>query len=371
MSRSVVVDGVEIPEALLAEELQNHPGLSLADAREAAGKALAVKALLLARAAELGLRPDPEIDEAGREETPEEALLRAVMDLEVEAASPTEAECLRFYDSQPDRFTSADLYEASHILIEPRDDSPQAEAEARRLVERTARTLAGSPARFAQLARDLSACPSGGVGGSLGQLRRGDLAPEVETALLALEPGRISAPVRSRFGWHILRLDRFEPGRALPFEAVRASIGAYLGSRAWTAAAARYVNQLAATARAEGVAIVLTRDGTRRDGALMLGDFLADEVAAARVEPWLLATDADLARRLIAAAAEARSTPQQFVRNAAASFAEQADDERWTQLISAIRDAEDPALAALAQILRARLEPKAHVHTVFRRTAAK
>lgn len=371
MSRSVVVDGVEIPEALLAEELQNHPGLSLSDARAAAGKALAVKALLLARAAELGLQSEPESDEAGREETPEEALIRAVMDLEVEVASPSEAECLRFYEAQPERFTSADLYAASHILIEPRDASPRAEAAAKRLAERTAKTLAGAPEKLAELAPGLSACPSGAVGGSLGQLSKGDLAPEVEVALLALEPGRISAPVRSRFGWHILRLDRLEPGRKLPFDAVRATIGAYLEGRAWTSAAARYVSGLAAAARAEGVAIVLTRDGTRRDGALMLGDFLADEAAAAKVEPWLHATDEDLARRLIAAAAAAQSTPQQFVRNAAASFAEQADDERWTQLVSAIRDADDPALAAMAQILRTRLEPKAHTHTIFKRTTAK
>ena len=53
--RTLVVDGVEIPEALLAQEVQNHPGASAADARAAAGHALAIRALLLHRARELGL----------------------------------------------------------------------------------------------------------------------------------------------------------------------------------------------------------------------------------------------------------------------------------------------------------------------------
>ena len=69
--RAVVVDGVEIPESLLAQEVQNHPSASAAESRAAAGHALAIKALLLHRGRELGLTPRTEIDEDGREETAE------------------------------------------------------------------------------------------------------------------------------------------------------------------------------------------------------------------------------------------------------------------------------------------------------------
>ena len=74
-----VFHGVEIPEALLAGEMQNHRAASLSEARAQAGRALAIRARLLARARELGLHPEPERNEDGQEETAEEALIRAVL----------------------------------------------------------------------------------------------------------------------------------------------------------------------------------------------------------------------------------------------------------------------------------------------------
>ena len=74
--RSLVVGGVQIPEALIAREAQNHPASDGAQAWAEAAHALAVRALLLHRARQLDLEPDPEIDAAGREETPEEAVIR-------------------------------------------------------------------------------------------------------------------------------------------------------------------------------------------------------------------------------------------------------------------------------------------------------
>jgi hypothetical protein len=89
---------VVIPERLIAEEAQHHPGATAAEARLAAGRALATKALLLARARAMGLTPEPEFDAEGRQETDEEALIRAVLAAEVEASTPTRAECRRVYD---------------------------------------------------------------------------------------------------------------------------------------------------------------------------------------------------------------------------------------------------------------------------------
>ena len=101
MSGVIVVDGVALPERLVAEEAQNHPAATPDEARMAAAHALAIKALLLDRAHQLGLTPQAEQDEDGREETPEEALVRAVLDLEIEVERPGEAECQRVYDSAP------------------------------------------------------------------------------------------------------------------------------------------------------------------------------------------------------------------------------------------------------------------------------
>jgi peptidyl-prolyl cis-trans isomerase C len=368
--RSLVVHGVEIPESLIAQEAQNHPSLSAGKAREAAGHALATKALLLRRARALGLTPEPELDEDGREETAEAALIRAVLDAEVEIAEPTEAECRRLYEAQRARFSTPLLYEAAHILIAPQDESQAASEHARIAAERTARDLARQPGRFAQLARERSACPSAAVGGSLGQLSPGDLVAEVEAALLRLKPGAIApAPVRSRFGWHVLRLERLIEGRILPFEHVAPTIRLRLEARAWTAAAARYVLALAREAEAMGVALAYGVDGEVSDGSACLGDLLGNGEAAARLAPWLSIADPALAARLGEAAGE--GDPAAFVGAAAAAFVGHADDEAWTRLISAAQGAEDPALAALAAILKSRLEPPKQTFTLIQRRGSR
>ena len=367
--RAIVFDGVEIPETLLAREVQNHPGASAADARAAAGHALAIRALLLHRAHELGLEPAPELDDAGREETPEEALVREILDLEVAFAPPTEAECRRVYEANPARFASPALWEVSHILIEPRGTGHDALGAAHDIARRITQTLLEGRATFAELAHDSSDCPSSANGGSLGQLARGDLVPEVDDVLEALDIGQVSDPVLSRFGWHVLRLDRRIAARPLPFEVVRDRIQLHLESRAWTAAATRYVSELAAAARTKGVALTLTEAGAVREGSATLGDFLSDEAAADRLEPWLSVVDPALRDRVTKAAAAAGEEVPDFVRHAMSHFLAEANDERWTNLISAARDAEDPALACLSTVLRSKLAPPRRTLNLSRRAA--
>jgi peptidyl-prolyl cis-trans isomerase C len=65
--------------------------------------------------------------------------------------------------------------------------------------------------------------------------------------------GRV--PIRSRFGWHILRLHRKIEGRTMTFEMVRDRIADMLEARSWSVEAARYVAELAARNRVEGVLI--------------------------------------------------------------------------------------------------------------------
>ena len=63
---------------------------------------------------------------------------------------------------------------------------------------------------FATLAKEYSQDPSGKDGGSLGTLKRGELTPEIERAILKLEPGQTSGPVKSEVGYHLFRLDKKE-----------------------------------------------------------------------------------------------------------------------------------------------------------------
>lgn len=356
MMRAIVVHGVEIPEALIAKEAQNHPGRSIGESRTAAGHALATKALLLHRAAELGLAPEPELDEDGREETAEAALVRAVLEAEIEITLPTDAECRRVYDGQRAKFRGPALYEAAHILIEPRSDADEDVALARASADRLSRILAADVGTFAELARDHSDCPSAATGGSLGQLQRGDLVAEVEDALLGLAPGQVAAePVRSRFGWHILKLERRIEERDLPFGVAAEQIRLHLESRAWTVAASRYVAALAEAASGKGIALAFDERGGVTEGSACLGDLIGNGLAAERLVPWLDATDPQVAHQLRDTASATEMEPAAYVRAVVADFVDRATDEHWTRLISAARDASDPAQAALAEIMKANL----------------
>jgi peptidyl-prolyl cis-trans isomerase C len=78
----------------------------------------------------------------------------------------------------------------------------------------------------------------------------------VQQALEALRPGETGRePVRSRFGWHVIRLGQRIDDRVLPFEAVRERIAEMRGARSWSIGATRYVAALAGRAEIEGVSI--------------------------------------------------------------------------------------------------------------------
>jgi peptidyl-prolyl cis-trans isomerase C len=93
-------------------------------------------------------------------------------------------------------------------------------------------------------------------------LRRGDLVEEMERAILALDEGAVCGePVRTRYGWHVVRLDRRAPPQQLSFEAVKETIRDALRARAALASSARYVARLAAAADIEGVSLSGEADG--------------------------------------------------------------------------------------------------------------
>ena len=215
---TVSVNGVVIPHDAVAREVQHHPESTPVRAWQQAVRALAVRELLLQEARRQGLTPEPQTDGDGRRETDDEALIGGLIAREVRVPEPDEDACRRYYDHNRSRFHSADLYEASHILIAARRDQPEAFAAARDRAEVVLAMLASEPGRFADLAAAHSDCPSATAGGNLGQLTRGDTTPEFEQALVRLAPGEMTkAPVETRYGFHIIHLDRHIQGGELPF----------------------------------------------------------------------------------------------------------------------------------------------------------
>jgi peptidyl-prolyl cis-trans isomerase D len=122
----------------------------------------------------------------------------------------------------PERFVEAEQRRGSHILIESGADDAAARARAEALLGR-----AKAGADFAALARENSDdIGSKAQGGDLGwSLKEAYEAPFAE-ALFSMQKGEIRGPVKTRFGYHIIRLDDVRPARQQPFEEVRAELEA-------------------------------------------------------------------------------------------------------------------------------------------------
>ena len=248
----ITVDGVVIDRKAIAAEMQNHPGDDVAEALREAATALIVREVLLGEARRLGIFAAPEADADGRRETEEDALIRGLMAAEVPVPSADEEALRRYYDNNRRRFVTPPLYAASHILFAARRDDEATFAAARDKAAALRVQLVQQPHRFAELAQSLSDCPSAKVGGSLGQISPGETTPEFETARSSLSPEELSDPVETRYGVHLIRLDRKIDGEQLPFEAVRDRIADYLAERVERRASAQYISQLIGRAHIDG-----------------------------------------------------------------------------------------------------------------------
>lgn len=176
------------------------------------------------------------------------------------------------YAALGNRYQQDEQRRASHILIPFGDDEAAAQQQATALAERV---RAGEP--FADLARQYSA-DSGTAerGGDLGLLPHSQMTGALGDSIFSLRKGEIAGPVRSEFGFHIVRLDEIQEGGPLPFEQVRAELEQDLRLRKseslWRDAErsisdalfdAENIEELAATANLE---VKVAKDYTRTGG---------------------------------------------------------------------------------------------------------
>jgi peptidyl-prolyl cis-trans isomerase C len=198
-----------------------------------------LREVLARRAVERSLLSD------GADEAATTSAIEALLNREAPTPEPTDEECSRYYAKHLEEFTSGDLVFARHILFAI---VPGAPVDAiRSKAEETLQRVNEKPESFAEFARTLSNCPSGQHDGNLGQLARGECVPEFEQALFAGKgTGLASGLVRTRFGFHIVAVDRRLPGRTVPFEAVRERIADHLRARVQRKALEQYLRILAA-----------------------------------------------------------------------------------------------------------------------------
>ncbi|MCU0950105.1 MAG: peptidylprolyl isomerase [Burkholderiaceae bacterium] len=191
-----------------------------------------VRDALLARAAELGV--------SGANE---EATIDALLDRDVRPAVPTEADCRAYYDAHRDTLRPGSIAELDHILFAVTDPAPHPALREKAQAVLTA--LLADDRGFAEVAREISNCPSAEVGGNLGQITQGDVVPEFWRAISAFgRAGVLPQLVESRFGLHIVRVSRILPGEVLPYEFARAQIEEQLAERNLRVALHEYVHAL-------------------------------------------------------------------------------------------------------------------------------
>ena len=167
--------------------------------------------------------------ETHRDQIRRSLLLTKVVNYEVHSRlAVTESELQEAYEKQQDRFQIAGELTVSHILFLVSEQAPaEADAEAKQKAEAVLQQLR-SGGDFADLARRHSEGPSARNAGLLGTFRTGELLPGFEEAIAAMKPGDISDPVRTRIGWHIIRLESAQDGGRQPLEAVRDELSAEL-----------------------------------------------------------------------------------------------------------------------------------------------
>lgn len=157
-----------------------------------------------------GWTRDQHVREVARTLVAEAAYQRFV----VTPSAVTNADVRQAYDAAPARWRMPESVRVQHILIRPNglgvDRIAEAEARAASVAARVAK---GED--FAKLAAEYSADDYRVKGGDLGWVHRGRLLPEVDAVLFTLNPGSVSAPIRSGEGWHVVRVSERRPARQL------------------------------------------------------------------------------------------------------------------------------------------------------------
>ena len=234
----------------IMREAQNHPAEHVSDAAWDAARALAVRELLVQEANRQEMGPASAGETSGNSV---DDRIRKLIEWEVEAPRAGEAECRRFYETNAERFRSEALYLAKHILLPVEAGGDGGDARVRAVADGIIAHLTDNPADFAAMASEYSACPSSGQGGSLGQITRSSVVPEFEEPLrTADENTLLPEPVRTRYGYHVIYLEKRIPGAQLPFEAVRERIAAWLEASSWSKAVAQYIGILAGRTEIDG-----------------------------------------------------------------------------------------------------------------------
>src|ERR1700712_5653499 len=161
-------------------------------------------------------------------------LMDSLLATEGKAATTDEA-MKKVYEEASKQITGEQEVHARHILVATEDEAKAIKAEL------------DKGGDFAELAKKKSKDPGASDGGDLGFFTKEQMVPEFSAVAFTLEPGKISDPVKSQFGWHIIKVEEKRSRKAPDFEQVKAQIETYVTRKAQ----ADYVGKLHEAAKLE------------------------------------------------------------------------------------------------------------------------
>ncbi len=144
-----------------------------------------------------------------------------------------ESEVKKYFDEHAEEFQGEESVKASHILVETEEKAKDILAK----IEKGEMT-------FEDAAKAFSSCPSSQQGGDLGEFGRGQMVPEFDSACFEMAVGELRGPVKTQFGFHLIRLDAKNEAKPLTFEQVKNQLHDKLLSEAQQKAYQSKMNQL-------------------------------------------------------------------------------------------------------------------------------
>ncbi len=175
--------------------------------------------------------------------------------LESEIAGKTEVtdeEAKKFYEANKAEFEQPETVKASHILFRVNKEDSEEVVNKKLEQAKTAEARAKKGEDFATLAKELSEEPGAKESaGDLGFFPKDRMVPEFASAAFSQKVGDISDPVRTQFGWHIIKVTDKKAAGTLPYDEVKAQLIAYLKAKKQEEAAQALLKSLRSSAQIE------------------------------------------------------------------------------------------------------------------------
>ncbi len=163
----------------------------------------------------------------------DEMLANFAIEKAISGVNITEDEVKKYYDEHKSEFVGGESVTASHILVDSEEKAKEILAK-----------ITGGEISFEDAAKNNSSCPSGQNGGSLGEFTRGQMVPEFDKAVFEMNEGEISEPVKTQFGYHLIKLDKKNPPKEYAFDEIKAQLSRKVLADKQQAAYASKINQL-------------------------------------------------------------------------------------------------------------------------------